>query len=331
MKKEQVNIDLVSELVNQSSLPEIPVRSTVDLANLTLGDDNPFFITLEIANLDGESKNGLIYDQELVKSIVEQINTQPKEGIMGHLAKDRRDSEYKPSDVHWLGAVEYNNRAYAKGYIPKTAIQQREHFRILQFTGGKAATSIYGWADQEVVDKASGTWKALSFELEQLDLAPYTRAALKPTGDKSHIITSEMDETHNGGKKMDVVEIGVSELADLKKEVAEYKRNQFKNQVKGIVSETFKLETKSEDGKSALDAIQKLVTEYAGLVADTEDEVRVVVSQVGKDIESVMKLLVQALAGPKAFIQEKEKESASKFVDTPETRAAARAKFGLVE
>lgn len=327
MKKQLVNISLVSELGKQSELPDIPIRNNVDLINLTAGDDNPFFITLEIANLDGESTNGLIYDKELMQSIISQLNTLPTEGLMGHLAKDKRDTEYKPSDVHWLGAVEYNNRAYAKGYIPKTAVQQREHFRIIQYTGGKAATSIYGWADKEVVDKQTGTWKALSFELEQLDLAPYTRAALKPTGDR-HVITSELD---NKGVKMDVVEIGVSELDGMKKEIAEYKRNQFKNQVKGIVSETFKLETKSEDGKLALDAIQKLVTEYAGLVAETEDEVRVVVSQVSKDVESVMKLLVQALSGPKAFIQEKEKEVSNKFIDTPETRKEARSKFGLVE
>jgi hypothetical protein len=109
---------------------------------------------------------------------------------MGHIKEEDRITAYPISDIHWIGSVKEGGKTWAKGYIPKTAVAQREHYRILMATNGKAATSVYGQALKEFVDHKKGTWRARDFKLEQLDLAPYGRAALKP--ESGFMITTEM-------------------------------------------------------------------------------------------------------------------------------------------
>lgn len=113
---------------------------------------------------------------------------------MGHIKETDRSTAFPVSDIHWLGAARSGNSAWARGYIPKTATAQREHFRILKATNGRAATSITGPAVREFVDKQAGTWRATNFQLEQLDLAPHTRAALAP--DSDFLITREMGNSY---------------------------------------------------------------------------------------------------------------------------------------
>ncbi|MCC6454194.1 MAG: hypothetical protein IT328_04575 [Caldilineaceae bacterium] len=193
----KVKLTYATEMVTDSVItefkgkpPEVPVRAGIDLAELTKGDDDPFFLTLEISTEGRVSKNGLVHDAALGTTLLNHINGQAAEGIMGHIKEADRSSAFPVSDVHWLGAARQGGSTWAKGYIPKTAVAQREHFRILLATNGKAATSITGPAVREFVDKKKGTWKAKNFQLEQLDLAPYTRAALPPESD--FVITREM-------------------------------------------------------------------------------------------------------------------------------------------
>lgn len=190
--KEIVGDTIVTEFAGKP--PEIQPRAGVDLAELTAGDPDPFYLTVEISTIGRTSKNGLIHDATLADSLVTQINGRAAEGIMGHIKETERSTAYPTSDIHWLGAARSGSSVWARGYIPKTATAQREHFRILKATKGRAATSITGPAVREFVDKKAGTWKATGFQLEQLDLAPHTRAALPPESD--FMITREMGDQY---------------------------------------------------------------------------------------------------------------------------------------
>lgn len=199
-KWEKVKLTYTREMVFDSVItefkgapPDVPPRAGVDLAALTQGDSDPFFLTVEISTVGKVSKNGLRHTDALANSLVSQINSRASEGIMGHIREQDRSTAFPVSDIHWLGAVRQGQSAWAKGYIPKTAVAQREHFRILKATSGRAATSITGPAVREFVDKQQGIWEAKDFQLEQLDLAPFTRAALPPQSD--FVITKEMGDS----------------------------------------------------------------------------------------------------------------------------------------
>lgn len=332
---EKVKLDYVKEMevfvhniseINHLNI-DVPTRSNVNLEELVKGDPSPFFLTLEIARQNATSSNGLIYDSHLIKSIVKQINDSPIEGIMGHLSNSDRSVAYKPSDIHWLGAAELGDKAYAKGYIPVTATAQREHFRILKSTGGKAATSIYGWAQQEPVDAKKGTWKATEFDLEQLDLAPYTRAALQPTS--GFVISSEMEgEQKIMGDTATPQVVSVSEYDELKKEVAELRRKEFRTQIGKQVSEAVNWSVTTDAGKEAVKAFRLFVAEYTSQFAKDETEAKDVIAKVMEDLKPVTTLLVKALSGPTSNGSQKIAPGA--FVDTPEKREQARAEFNLI-
>lgn len=197
MKHEFIKDTIITEFRGNFPL-NIPVRPGVDLDKLTEGDEHPFFLTLEISSEGRVSDNGLIHDDEFAKSVTEQIMSNATEGIMGHIKEPDRDTTYPVSDIHWIGAVRESGKTWAKGYIPKTAVAQREHYRILLATHGKAATSVYGQAVREFTDGKS--WKAKNFKLEQLDLAPYSRAALKP--ESGFVITAETTNRTEGDMTM---------------------------------------------------------------------------------------------------------------------------------
>lgn len=124
--------------------------------------------------------------------------------------------------------------------------------------------------------------------------------------------------------------VSVVEYTKLKKQLEEYKRKDFTSTVKTIVAETVSINTTTTIGKDALSQLRNLISNYALLVADSEDEVRVVVEQVSTDMKDVLQLLVQALAGPKAVTTDKIVAD-NKMIDSPENRAKARSQFGLVE
>lgn len=330
---EKVKLEYVQEMVHTSfiselggGVPDVPMRADIDLEKLTIGDANPYFLTLQIGEVDKISLNNLLYDDKLIKSIVEQVNTKPIEGIMGHLKQSDKTTDYRVSDIHWLGAIESGGLAYAKGYIPMTAEKQREHFKILEATGGKAATSIYGWADAVVVDAKTGVWRANEFILEQLDLAPYTRAALQPTN--GHRITAEMvDKKEIVMSDENVMEtVNVSEYNALVAEFAELKRVNFMReigeQVKGVVN----INPTSDTGKDAVLALRVLIGETASALCVDTASLNIYLTKVSETLKPVLAALVNSLSGPVASTVSEQKY----VLDvTPEQRNKALAEMGL--
>lgn len=190
--EEQETAEMIREFTVgqfQGQFPEVPLAEGVDLEALQEDDDDPFFVTLPVARLDEVSDNGLLYDENLVNTIIEQINHEHPTGIMGHLTPDELDTSYPVPDVYWVGAKQVGDTAWAKGYVPPG--KARSTLRRQKATGRKAATSIFGPPERRVKE-SDGTWRAEGFQLHSLDLAPYERAALKLGG--HFAVTAEMED-----------------------------------------------------------------------------------------------------------------------------------------
>jgi hypothetical protein len=250
---------------------------------------------------------------------------------MGHLEDDARGTSFPVADIHWIGAVRIGSSAYAKGYIPRTHSEVREYYRVLQTTGGRAATSIYGWADRE--DLQGGQWRARTFELEQLDLAPQTRAAITPTS--PFVITAEMQ---GGGNMEGDVATLTSELeqsrslaSDLRQQLADARRATQRTTIGRLVSESVNWSAATDKGKEALSAVRLLVAEQVAqrLGDDPAEEavIRESVDGVLTSLKPVIELVIQGLTGPAAVIPGAGQTPA--LVDTPEAREKARAEFGF--
>jgi hypothetical protein len=219
-------MDLIDTIVTEfrGEFPNVPIRKEVNVEELTKGDDDPFFITLKISEVGATSGNGLVHDEMLGEMLARQINEQAAHGIAGHLKDQDRSTAFPMPAVYWLGAARLNGATWAKGYIPRTAEKVREHFRIQKVTGGKAATSIYGPGTRETLDKQKKTWRLADFRLEQLDLAPFERAALPLEGD--FVVTAQMDaQTERKEDTMDklqvIAELTAEDIKTLPKPVIE--------------------------------------------------------------------------------------------------------------
>ena len=189
-KEDETN---ASEMIREYSVgefrgdfPTIPVDPCIDQDALVKGDDDPFFVTLPIARIGETSANGLVYDEELVGAIEAQIVG--RGGTMGHLKPSERDTAFPVEDVDWVGVQREGDTTWAKGYIPPG--EAREFVRRLMARRGRLATSIYGPFDQRE-PLQDGKWRAKGFRLEQLDLAPADRAALKLGGQFQ--VTAQME------------------------------------------------------------------------------------------------------------------------------------------
>ena len=154
---------------------DVPIAEGVDMDALRLTDADPLFVSLPIVPEIGKvSKNGLLYDEELVTSIAEQINSNRPGGIFGHLKDEERSTSFPLPAGMWVGAVRVGQALWAKAYIPPGA--GRDYVRNLKAIGGSIATSIYGSGNYEAVSK--GVRRLRDFSLESLDFAPPGRAAL---------------------------------------------------------------------------------------------------------------------------------------------------------
>lgn len=170
--------------------PSIPFADGVDKEALIEGDTDPIFVTLPIAEVGAKSKNGRIYGQAQVESIVQQINAHRNGGNKGHLRADERSSKFDLPVLQWVGAMlDSNGKAYGKAYIPKYASDVREYIKNAKATRSRIATSIYGTATMngDAVDK---------LEIESIDLADPFRAGVSAAV-AVPVITTEMKNGDN--------------------------------------------------------------------------------------------------------------------------------------
>ena len=164
----------------------IPVYERVDLAALTEGDPDPFFLALDVLKLGATSLNGLTYDERLVSAIEKQLAG--KGAILGHVPESAVDSAFPIEAMDWVGHVRIGDTTYAKGYMPPG--QEREFVKRIMRRGGQLRTSIQGSGVRERINDSA--FRLRDFTLDRLDLVPASQAALRQHTSGQPIITSEM-------------------------------------------------------------------------------------------------------------------------------------------
>jgi hypothetical protein len=169
--------------------PEIALYADVQLDLLTAGDEQPFFVTLAVAEVGRVSSNGLLYDEDLVMALARQL--QGSGGIRGHIPSGAEGTAFPVDVVDWVGHVLLGTTLWAKAYVPPG--DTREYIRRLKGRGGKLGTSIYGYGEREALAEDESVWRSKNFELHSLDLAAAKMASLDLGG--QFAITSET--THN--------------------------------------------------------------------------------------------------------------------------------------
>jgi hypothetical protein len=344
------------------SYPSVPIANGVDLEALKALDADPFYVTLPIIPEVGAiSKNGLLYDEALVGSVEEQINSKRPGGIFGHIKEVDRGSAFPIPEGMWVGAKREGNSLWAKCYIPPGAA--REHLRRLKVMGGNIATSIYGKGDYEAVSK--GVKRVKNFMLESLDFAPPERAALgygaRP------ILTAELDqENHSNMDKQQIlaeltaddVPANVQEqiirkaqaqsdntrqvaelatqvadrdkmIAELQTGISEFRKAAFNSAVDAQVTAKTAWKVVGDEAKKKLEAFQRtfrsrLIAELDG--SQDTDKVSEAANVAWADLEPLAETVRDALSGPPAVVSSKVRGTVP-FVDTPEARAQARGGF----
>ncbi len=353
----------------RGDFPEVPVAAGVDLEALKADDANPFFVTLPVARVGETSANGLLYDEDLVKTIVESVNTEHPTGIMGHLTPEQMDTAYPVPDVFWVGATRQNGTAWAKGYVPPGAA--RDTLRRLKAVGGKAATSIFGPPGRRV-PLGDGKWKVDGFKLQSLDLAPYDRAALKLGG--QFAVTAEMDsytDDREGTmltREQIIAELTVKDvpatlreqilresreaqaheqqIAELQQQVrdrdtvvetlrgqlAEYQLREFNATLDGLVGEYIKLESRDDAGRAKVAALRSLFR--SRLVAEIGQErdpekIKATAKRLWEAELQVVAETIRDALAGPAAVMGGQRRNTRQIEDTPEARARARAEIGI--
>lgn len=261
----------------RGDFPAVPTAAGVDLDALKSEDKDPFFVTLPVAGVNATSANGLLYDEALVNSIVEQINRDHPTGIMGHLRAEDLGTAYPEPEVYWVGATQADGKAWAKGYVvPGKA---RTMLQRLKAVGGKAATSIFGPPPGRRVQLGDGKWRMEGFQLQSLDLAPYERAALKLGGafqvtaelaQPANAQTSEVEGIDMPTREELIAELTVTDIPAAIREqiVKESQESQSKDR---LISE---LQEQVKSGKTVVETLQgQLATYQTRETAATVDRV----------------------------------------------------------
>lgn len=330
----------------RGTFPDVPIADGVNMDELRALDPDPVFITLPVVPRVGAvSRNGLLYDEALVKSIETQINTKRPGGRFGHLREEERDTAFPIPEGMWLGAKREGDTLWAKAYVHGAA---REHVKRLKAVGGSIATSIYGKGSYEATD-TKGVRRLTNFDLESLDFAPPERAALGYAA--APIVTSEMETSMDRNQLISELTVDdiparlrdalvaeyrqqVSDrdtlIASLQSTVAEYRRQQFESAVDTRIAELTAWQTTGDDAKKKLDAFRRtlrsrIVAELGGDASKLES----VVETIWVDLQPLAETVRDALAGPPAIVAGKVASKRPVFEDTPEARAKARAEMGL--
>ena len=131
---------------------------------------------------------------------------------MGHLRDDERDTKYPASAIRYIGALtDRLGITWVRGYVPPSQIAVREELRVLKASNAQVGTSIYGRARKKK-DPAGKGWYAESFDLEQIDLSPFKRAALPLPGFE---ITAEMYQSEEPTTEDDPMSLSTTQIQEI--------------------------------------------------------------------------------------------------------------------
>jgi hypothetical protein len=345
----------------RGSFPDVPIAAGVDLDELKTLDPQPVFVTLPvIPEIGTVSKNGLLYDEALATSIEEQINTKRPGGIFGHLKDEERDTSFPIPPAMWVGAKRVGQSLWAKAYVAPGAA--RDHIRQLKAMGGSIATSIYGKGAFEAVEK--GVRRLKDFDLESLDFAPPSRAALGYASAPN--VTAELTQD-DPVEEQEVMELTIKDVSqalreqiiqefqaannqqaqvaeltqqvtdrdtiitELRASVQQSQVREFDNALDAKIAELVNWQVKGEAAQAKVDAFKRTLKSriLAEMGTDRKAErIAEVTATVWADLKEIAETVRDALAGPAAIVGNRQR-STPKLEDTPENRQRAISEFGI--
>lgn len=180
--------------------PEVPLSSELEVAEWRTGDDDPknkpMFVTQPLLKVGVRSRNGLMWDKASALRVVEEINTKRPDGNLGHLAKEKRSTDYNLPVLRWLGAMldEQTGLVWAKAYVPAYAKDVREYFADAKRARARVGTSVYGMQG----DKGLSDMTLESIDIGHPDRVSHPNASAVP-----HLTAEMQDDSndHNQGEK----------------------------------------------------------------------------------------------------------------------------------
>lgn len=181
----------------------VPFAQGVDVAEMTVGDDNPLFVTVEVLSPQ-ISANKRHWTEESLYEVAEQINDIKPDAYQGHIKEEDRAFASPNSQTIWLGAVVKKmqgvNRLFAKGYVLPYADKLKTYLKSSKAASKKISVSVYGKAHQ-AWNTAKQAYDISGFKLESIDWARAGSEGVKGAGYFS--LTSEM----KGENIMDRLEV----------------------------------------------------------------------------------------------------------------------------
>lgn len=333
----------------QEFAASIALYPNVDLAGLTAGDDDPFFVTLDVMRVGETSLNGLVYDEAFVETVEQQLAG--KGAVLGHSGRD----EFPIEVADWVGHVRVDGVTWAKAYIPPG--REREFIRRILRRGGELRTSLQGMGVK--VSNADGSYRLRDFVLERLDFVPATQAALRRAtsgklvvtkevsleekmGDQEVARVAELEQARDAalarvGELEQARDAALARIAELEQaqeaamaRIAEFERVAFEREVDAAIAAlTEGWNVRTEAGKSKLAALHKqlrraLVMELGGsreaaVIRETaqrlwDEEFRVIAESLRDSLAGPAAVVGAPTSGKTALSDEALEKMAKRFV-----------------
>lgn len=197
--------EMVSEMISfsvptvENPLADIPLDPAI-LLRLKELDPNASFVTRPIGLLDGESDNGLKYDEYLMSEIERQVLEKRPPARLGHVAEADKSWKVPDTVARWVAALRVGPVLYGKAYVyPGQPFH--EDVQVSDAVGAQLANSIFG--DASLIVDEDGTMRCVGLDLESIDFVPPERAALKELGGEFDLTTEMYSREETMAEKHD--------------------------------------------------------------------------------------------------------------------------------
>jgi len=183
----------------RGSYPDVPISPEVDFEGLVAPDreagEEPFFITLPLGEYNQVSRNKRKYVEDVaIKAIHGAITTKRITGQTGHTAEERRAWEFKVPVLHWVGAIIQDGVVWGKAYVPRSAMDVREYYRVSMRTNATVGTSLEGWGYQEW-DEEAEMWNIYELDVNRIDAVGPEGVGIPKAGSMPPKISTEKAKT----------------------------------------------------------------------------------------------------------------------------------------
>lgn len=320
----------------------IQLAEGVDLAELTKGDKDPLFVTVEVIH-EGVSRNNKYYDRSIIEELCKQILSKKPNAYQGHLDVSEMNNKNPDAKTIWIGAglkeVDGKLALFAKGYLLPKDTKFKDYMRRAVAAGKRLPVSIFAMSNQ-VYDSVKKVYRIVGLSLQSIDWArEFAEGVPSLTG--TALLTTEMSEFNLlNNLEMDYDKITLKDLKDNRPDiVSEIESNVKSTQVVAEmasslnVSEEVLVETVQNQGKE-LSNLKGIVAETRKSQARTvvekvllenisDDAVRLVVeTEVNKNLDNVLTEMAQE----SNLDENKIKEVVTEQLKTDEVKALLRRK-----